>query len=244
MTLRVLLLGLVLFLPAPGCRRSEPSARPEARAAPEYLEQVTGGAAPDDPLPLIVAIHGYGDRPESFSGLAAGFPGRARWIFPRGFEAQGSGHAWFPIRFRDGRAEALASGLDAASRRVAAFVLRVKRERPTQGAVIVTGFSQGGMISFALAMHEVPAIDFAFPMGGWLPESMIPTDRRPKVPILAFHGAEDRVVPFEATKDMMRVLSTRAEQVEFVPIEGVGHRLTDEVRLALFEALGRALESP
>ncbi|MEO5731572.1 MAG: hypothetical protein ABI134_18870, partial [Byssovorax sp.] len=80
---RVALLALVLGLPAcqreapspgaaPGPSASLPASAPTSRsleaAGVRYLERVTGGAAPEDALPLVIGIHGYGDRPESYAG--------------------------------------------------------------------------------------------------------------------------------------------------------------------------------
>lgn len=240
MTLRVLLLCLLCLAPLQGCRRPELVSSPEPELS-AYLEAVTGGARPDEVLPLVVAIHGFGDRPEDFSSLADGFSGRARWIFPRGFEAQGGGHAWFPIRFRDGKAEALASGLEAASRRMAGLIEQLQRERPSRRPVIVTGFSQGGMMSFALAVQDEPVVDAALPVSGWLPASMIPNDRRVAVPIVALHGADDRIVPFDATKEAVARLGAQTDDLEFIPFEGVGHSITPKMRALLFERLLSAL---
>lgn len=240
MTPRVLLLALALVC-APSCRPAELG---PVRAPAPYLELVTGGADSAQPLPLVVAIHGFGDRPEDFSALASGFPGRARWVFPRGFEAQGSGHAWFPIRFRDGRAEALAAGLEAASERLARLVEELRRARPSDRPVVVTGFSQGGMMSFALAVQAAPVVDAALPVAGWLPVSMIPSDRTVAVPIIALHGAEDRIVPFEATQTMMETLVPRAARATVRAFDGVGHQISPEMRAALFEQISSLIAAP
>lgn len=241
MTLRVFFIALLLCPPFAGCRRPDASAPTLAPSAPPYIERVTGGARPEEPLPLIIAVHGYGDRPEDFSALASGFSAKARWIFLRGFAPMGSGHAWFPIRFRDGRAEALAAGLLEASRKVAEEITKLRTLRPTKGPVIVTGFSQGGMISFALAVQRPPVVDAAFPVGGWLPDAMIPTEHQIGIPVVAMHGADDRIVPFEATAAMAERLETRIDRFEFVPFEGVGHTISAEMRAALFAAIEKAL---
>lgn len=241
MTLRVFALALLFSTTLAACRRPEGVPPTLAPTAPIYIERVTGGGRADEALPLIFAIHGYGDRPEDFSRVASGFPAKARWIFLRGFEPMGNGHAWFPIRFRDGRAEALAVGLQQASERVAKEISKLKRERPTKGPVLVTGFSQGGMLSFALAVQAEPVVDAAFPVGGWLPDVMIPSEGRSTVPIVALHGADDRVVPFEATRSMIERLKPRVVELEFVPFEGVGHSISPEMHAALFAAIQRRL---
>ena len=70
--------GLLLLLI--GCSRPTPATAPEVAASSpsearqgqvglRYIEHLTGGAQPDEVLPLVVAVHGLGDRPENFRGL-------------------------------------------------------------------------------------------------------------------------------------------------------------------------------
>ena len=47
------------------------------------------------------------------------------------------------------------------------------------GKVVVTGFSQGGMLSYALALHHPELIEYALPISGMLPEVLWPTTPPP-----------------------------------------------------------------
>src|SRR5580765_5171485 len=49
-----------------------------------YLEFATGGARIEDPLPMIIVMHGRGGRTEKFETMFASFPVRARIIVPHG----------------------------------------------------------------------------------------------------------------------------------------------------------------
>src|SRR5688500_12963324 len=71
-----------------------PSSAP-ARSGLEYLEIVKGEPAPS--LPLVVAIHGMGDRPEDFRRVIDAYPGAARFILPYGPTPYHGGFSWFSL---------------------------------------------------------------------------------------------------------------------------------------------------
>jgi phospholipase/carboxylesterase len=207
-----------------------------------YLEFVTGGADPESPLPMIIAIHGLGDSPQGFRTLLEGFDRPARIILPRALDAHEEGWSWFPIRARDRDVEALAQGIDRAADVLAPAIAELTKQRPTIGKPIVTGFSQGGMLSFALAVEHGELFAAALPIGGWLPEPLWPADANPSAaPIFAFHGDADAAVRYEPTKlcvDQLNTLGYRAELRTYV---GVGHMISPVIHLDLMESLRELL---
>jgi phospholipase/carboxylesterase len=209
-----------------------------------YAEVMLGGARPDDEVPMIVAIHGLGDEPLSFSTLFATFPEPARLVLPRGLdETEGGGWSWFPIRARDGDIEGLAQGIRKAADTIAPAIAELARERPTRGKPVVTGFSQGGMLSFTIAVFHPDLIEAAVPVGGWLPPPLWPTEKRTqKSPrIVALHGTADNAVAFEPTKEATAHLKTLGWAVELKAYEGVRHVITPEIRRDLFDHLADAI---
>jgi phospholipase/carboxylesterase len=232
--------------PAPAPAPSEPAVAPanvdELPRAGEihYLEFVTAGADPKAPLPMIIAIHGLGDSPQGFRSLLEEFDRPARVILPRALDAYEEGWSWFPIRARDNDVEALARGISHAADKLAPAIAELTRERPTIGKPIVTGFSQGGMLSFELAVHHGELFSAALPIGGWLPEPLWPAaDAKPgeAPPITAFHGDADAAVRYEPTKlavDRLRELGYRVELETYV---GVGHMISPDIYADLMQAL-------
>jgi phospholipase/carboxylesterase len=233
--------------PAPAPAASEPAVAnvivDELPRAGEihYLELVTAGADPEAPLPMIIAIHGLGDSPQGFRTLLEAFDRPARVILPRALDAHEEGWSWFPLRARDTDVEALARGIGHAANQLAPAVAELTRTRPTIGKPIVTGFSQGGMLSFELAVHHGELFSAALPIGGWLPEPLWPlaTDANsgsaPK--IIAFHGDADVAVRYEPTKaavDRLRELGYRCELETYV---GVGHMISPDIHADVMQAL-------
>lgn len=228
---------------------SEPTELPLPRAGDlEYLEVVLGGARAEDTLPMIVAIHGLGDDPRNFAGLFDAFPERARLILPRAPDAfEDGGWSWFPVRARDRDVDSLSRGIEGAADKIAASVALLQQQRPTVGQPIVTGFSQGGMLAFALAVHHPNVAGAAVPVGGWLPPPLWPASKGDGTAyprIVALHGTADTAVYFDTTKEAVDHLAGLGFEVELKAYEGVPHVLTPELRndltLALVDAVRAA----
>ncbi len=228
----------------------------------DVIHEYTGGAKKGDVVPIIVAIHGLGDRPASFVGLFRGFAPKAHILVPAGGLRWGSGYAWWPITGAIDEKN-MSMGIAAASQRLGAMLPIWQKESPSitsqagaskgQGAsmpsgrvkLIVTGFSQGGMLSFALAATQPEFVGQSIPIAGLLPPSMSPTSwpaGTPKPTIFALHGAADRRVPFELGQKSVESLRALGLTVELKSYPNVEHTITDEMRSDLFNALTVAIE--
>ena len=200
----------------------------------------------DAVLPLIIALHGRGDDPEGFEHLLDGLPVHARVIVPRAFDPLGDdGFSWFPIRARSADVAALARGIDGANDRLAVMIAELLKTRPTRGKALVTGFSQGGMLSFALAVDHPDLISAAVPIGGWLPPPLVPAalPPAPLPTIVALHGEADVVVPFAPTRESVAALTKQGWPVTLHPFPDVAHQIPPPVRRELYSQLQRAVEA-
>jgi phospholipase/carboxylesterase len=185
-------------------------------------------------LPLLIVIHGLGDRPHRDWLYAIDLDPKlkARMILPQAPTAYGRGFAWFPYRFQDHDEVGLAAGIREAEAGLARMIEALRVQRPTRGRAVVCGFSQGGMLSFALALTHPELVQFALPISGELPTPLWPT-KRPKrgaAPrIVALHGTTDTVVSFEADDKLAQHLRGLGYPLELIPYEGVGHHISEEM---------------
>jgi phospholipase/carboxylesterase len=204
-----------------------PPAGANEAAGLTYVERQAGGG-PDEVLPMVVAVHGLGDTPENLGDALVAELGRpARVILPRGPKPHGGGYSWFDLSASN---EAMLAGIERATALVAGGVGEIVKRRPTRGKPIVLGFSQGGMITFALAARHPSLVGAAFPVAGFLPPPLDPPRGAALPPLVAFHGAEDRVVPAQlarASVDRLRSLGVRAEIHVY---DGLGHSISNELR--------------
>jgi len=166
-------------------------------ASGRYLEHMTGGARPDERVPMIVALHPMGGDPADLLELLRRYRRRARLILPYGHPSGGM-YIWYDSVGDDVAASLVTREAD----RIAAALGALAAARPTVGKPLVTGFSQGGIMTFALAVTHPEALAAAFPISGLLPPSLYPSaalssEPRPATlpPVAAFHGASDLAVP-------------------------------------------------
>ncbi len=223
-----------------GAAPTPPSA--DAPAPLEYVERVTAGGRPEDTLPLVIAVHGLGDRPERFVRLLEELPFAARVVAPRGPTPRGRGHAWFPVAKLPPVPDdpAREAGIRESAAKLAELARWLAAHRPTRGKPVITGFSQGGILSFAVAAHHPDAVAAALPVAGALPASLRPA-RAPSVPVRAFHGEADDVIPFAAGDETVKALRAAGADVTLRAYPGVRHAIPPAMRADLYAALAELL---
>lgn len=207
-----------------------------------YVEVVKGKAKPSQALPMVVMIHGMGDSPHADWFIS--FKEKARIILPQAPKPYGSGYSWFNYRTTEGKLEELAFEIKKVALQLTQAVIEISHKRSTIGKPIVAGFSQGGMLAYALALLHSEKFSYAFPISGFLPESLWPTPKtvRTSVPeILSMHGTEDRVVPYSPDKKLVDHLKSLKYPVVFKAFKGVQHVVTEEMNRVLMNNLEQSV---
>lgn len=182
----------------------------------QWILQFPNGA--DDKSPLVVAMHGMGDSNVNFSRAFADFPGKAELLFPRGPLAHGDGFAWYPRVYDD---DVQANAIRDADATLWPAVMKHAHGRP----IIVTGFSQGAVMSYALAALHPHDIVHAFPIAGRLPVPLLPTHAA--APITAFHGTADTMIPIDTDRETNTAFKTAGGPTELREYPGVEHHMMD-----------------
>jgi phospholipase/carboxylesterase len=166
--------------------------------------------------PLVVAMHGKGGSPERLAKLFDDFPIAAEIALPRGFVADGNGYAWFA--WPPGTSEdQLADAMTATDGKLWPAIVELAHGRP----IVVTGFSQGAMMTFELAAAHSHEIAFALPMAGALPAKLRP--RTAAAPVYAVHGTADAAVEIDRARDTVGAFRAAGGQAELHELPGVDH---------------------
>jgi predicted peptidase len=158
--------------------------------------------------PLILFLHGAGERGSDGRRQASVGIGPALNRFPERFPAL----VVMPQC-------PLTSHWSRETQVLAALLDEVMNTFPIDGSrVYLTGISMGGNGSFALAAAHPDRFAAVVPICGWgAPPQMSPALR--SVPIWAFHGAVDDIVPAEHSREMVRALAeagnTRVRYTEY-----------------------------
>lgn len=236
--------------PVPNNTTKAPPLAPPDFAAPDgsgwgevaglkYLETLTGKGQPADRLPLIVVIHGMGDRPSLDKAPTLNFP--ARVVLPQAPGRYMQGFSWFEYRVGANHPKLLAEKIRFAAKRFAAVIDLLRRNRPTRGKPIVVGFSQGGMLSWALALHHAESISFAIPIAGALPDKLWPTSSDSDAPpIRALHGEADPIVPVQAARDLAAAAQRLGFDVQLQTFPNAQHEITDPMAVQIGRHLREA----
>ena len=214
----------------PPTEAPEPSTITGELAGMRYLEHMTGGARHDERVPMTLVLHPMGGDPEGMLELLQRYPKRARLILPYGYP-RGGKFVWFATPLSNMTADVVTRETHRLSQLMSALVAA----KPTLGKPLVTGFSQGGFLSFALAVTNPDAIAAVLPIGGTLPSALYPSSatssaQRPATlpPIFAFHGAEDLVVPLSRARESVAELKTVGYQVELHEYAGLAHSISPQ----------------
>ncbi len=172
--------------------------------------------------PLIVALHGYGDRMSSYVGTAQSFcPQGAIGLYPETpypVDLEGNlGWAWY----MRGSPEFHQATVEQSTRWVLQCIEQVKRDYSVdEEKVFLYGFSQGGMMTYQVGVQYPELFRGLLPAGGWLE---IPVDSANALdsavfglPIRALHGYYDDVVKFEDGETAVTILAEQGVPAEIM----------------------------
>lgn len=243
------LLPLALGLaPAAACR-TQPGAEREAAAkkAPrpevrtltaegtELLESFTNDA-PDD-APIVVAIHGRGDSPKNFRELYKRFGGKVRLLVPKAYTPFHTGFSWFDLHegMTDAELGASVGGALERLHRAVASLVGGKR-------YIVTGFSQGGILSYGFAARYPAEVRCALPVAGSLPGPLLPGPKQPAAKTRAFHGEADDVIAAKWGLATVETFKREGADARLTTYPGLGHSISDALLADYFAALAECVD--
>lgn len=191
---------------------------------------------------VIVALHGLGDTPEAFSNWIRALNVSARVLAVRAPEDYGSGSAWWqPGGDESFTARALMRSVTEVERRVGSKIATSS----TCGTPIVLGFSQGAMVSFAIATRGSLGTRLVIPIAGRLPQEALgasrPASARPRV--RAMHGELDERITITAGRNTVAALVRQGYDATLQGFAGVDHSIPDAMRSVIFSEIERAARS-
>jgi phospholipase/carboxylesterase len=194
-----------------------------------YIESMPSGAADTVELPLVVVIHGRGADANDLADLAPYLDGGYRFIFPnapRPFEpypGMSAGFTWF-----DGW-PAERSSIVASRNLLLEFVDELVVRYPTpDGKIVISGFSQGGMMSLDVGFRTERTLAGIVVMSGALYEDDLPDLRaRKHQRVLLAHGTVDDVIPVVAARRTRMVLEEHGIEPEYHEFP-IGHQVSEE----------------
>lgn len=154
--------------------------------------------------PLLLLLHGYGSNAEDLFSFASELPDEYFVVSAQApFDMMYGSYAWYAINFDADENKFSDMEQAKASRDVLVeFIDELVTKYPIDATkVTLVGFSQGSILSYAVALSYPEKIERVVAMSGYLNTDMATDDFRKndfsKLRIFASHGTVDQVIPVE-----------------------------------------------
>lgn len=157
-----------------------------------------------DKNPMLLLLHGYGSNEEDLFSFANELPDEYYVISARApYDMMYNSFAWYAINF-DAEENKFSDIEEAQSSRVliATFIDEVVQNYAIDANdVTLIGFSQGSILSYAVALSYPQKVQRVVAMSGYLNTEMADENYRAKdfsnLKIFASHGTVDQVIPVD-----------------------------------------------
>jgi phospholipase/carboxylesterase len=192
--------------------------------------------------PLLILLHGVGGNEQNLFSFANDLPEDYLVVSARGPLTLGpESFAWFQVNFSSGRPQINEQQAEDARETILNFIESLKNELDFDDQqVYLMGFSQGGIMSYSVALTAPETIKgIAVMSGRLLPEvkPLIAGEKRlEKLQIFISHGKQDAVLQFPYATDAVTYLQTKGLTPEFHQYdEGhmINKQMFDDVKLWL-----------
>lgn len=172
--------------------------------------------------PLLLLLHGYGSNEEDLFSFASELPEDYYVVSARApFDLSYGSYAWYAINFDADENKFSDIGQARASRDIiAGFIDELVTNYPIDAEnVTLIGFSQGCILSYAVAVSYPEKVQRVVAMSGyWNPEIAVDDyldNDCSKLRIFASHGTVDQVIPVEWARKSIPALQILGIEIVF-----------------------------
>jgi phospholipase/carboxylesterase len=197
--------------------------------------------------PLLILLHGYGSNEEDLFSFASELPEDFFIVSVRApYDLQPYGHSWYDIHFTADN-EKFSDDEQAVQSRdaIAGFIDELVATYPVDSDnVSLIGFSQGTILSYAVALSYPEKVKNVVALSGYINEKIISKDMTTKdhsnLDIYISHGSVDQVIPntwANKAPEFLNNLSIKNSYREFPVGHGVAPQNFFEFKNWLVERL-------
>ncbi|MGJ8593609.1 MAG: alpha/beta hydrolase [Aquaticitalea sp.] len=166
------------------------------------LFHITRPSSLKENAPLLILLHGYGSDENDLFSFAAEMPKELFIISARApYPMQPYGNAWYAINF-DAEMNKWNDNEQAIKSRdlIAKFIDEACNNYPVDKTnVSLLGFSQGTILSYAVALTYPEKVKNIIALSGYISEDILPQDIKEKdyskLDFYCSHGSVDQVIP-------------------------------------------------
>ncbi len=175
-----------------------------------------------DKNPLLLLLHGYGSNEEDLFSFASELPEEYYVVSARApFDMMYGSYAWYAINFDADENKFSDIGQARASRDIIAnFIDELVAEYPIDANnVTLIGFSQGCILSYAVALSYPEKVQRVVAMSGYFNPEIAVEDYTENdlsnLKIFASHGTVDQVIPVEWARKSIPMLQVLGIEIVF-----------------------------
>ena len=188
-----------------------------------------------DKNPLLLLLHGYGSNEEDLFSFATELPEEYYVISARApYDLQYGSYAWYAINF-DANQNKFSDNDQAIQSRdaIVAFIDELTANYPIDAEnVSLLGFSQGCILSLAVALSYPQKVQKVIGLSGYLNEDILKENYQnndfSKLTIFTSHGTVDQVIPVSWAKKTQPFLATIGVQSVYKEYP-IGHGISPQV---------------
>ena len=188
-----------------------------------------------DKNPLLLLLHGYGSNEEDLFSFATELPEEYYVISARApYDLQYGSYAWYAINF-DANQNKFSDNDQAIQSRdaIVAFIDELTANYPIDAEnVSLLGFSQGCILSLAVALSYPQKVQKVIGLSGYLNEDILKENYQnndfSKLTIFTSHGTVDQVIPVSWAKKTQPFLATIGIQSVYKEYP-IGHGISPQV---------------
>lgn len=168
---------------------------------------------PNPKSPILVMIHGYGAHENDLYSLKDYLGTEVHYLSLRAPMSLGfGGFAWYPIHFDAVGAKTSDTEMAGQSRDlILRFIEEFKvQEGLESNPVWLLGFSQGAILSYAMALNHPAKFERIMALSGYVLKEILPEQYRLQdlqhLDLFISHGNQDEVIPVQAARSTIAFL--------------------------------------
>jgi len=175
--------------------------------------------------PLLLLLHGYGSNAEDLLSLTTELPKHYYVISTQApFVLQPFGYSWYDIYINENGTKFSDEKQAIQSRDlIVAFIDRILENFPIdKNDITLVGFSQGSILSYAIALSYPQKIRNVAALSGYLNQNLLQENYKnnnfSKLNFFVSHGTHDQMIPIEAarkTVDFLNDLKIKNTYLEY-----------------------------
>lgn len=186
---------------------------------------------------VLVLLHGLGSNEQDLLSLAPMLGPELNVVAYRAPLAYGPGYSWFPIEFDE---DGMRLDSDAALTSLDQLINELRSLRPQTTRLLLSGFSQGAIMTSGVLTQAPELLDGALLMSGRLFPPFFADAKpapNPGLPILAQHGLYDDVLPIQGGRDLASAIAELGYKPTWREYP-MAHQVSDESLRDIIDWLG------